>query len=330
MSQPFGVAVDDSYNYYIADKANRRVRRVDAETGIITTVAGDGTDGYSGDGGQGTDAQLGEPWDVAVDSNGDLYIADRKQHVVRKVTVATGIITTYAGNGSSGWDGDGGPATLAKMVEPSGLAFDASDNLYIADKNKHVVRKVDAATGIITTHAGNGGDGYDGDGGLATAAKLGQPHGLAVDGSGNLYIADFSRDAVRKVDAATGIISTYAGTGSAGYTGDGGLATLAKIEEPYGLAIDGNDNLYVAVKRNDVVRKVDAATGFITTVVGTGSEGHTGDGGLASLATLAEPFGLAIDREGDLYIADKKNNVIRRCDFGDPTSTIVSWTEAEP
>ena len=220
------MAVDASGNLYIADTGNNRIRKVSA-TGIITTVAGNGSAGYSGDGGPATSAQLDGPEGVAVDGSGNLYIADTCNNRIRKVS-ATGIITTVAGNGSAGYSGDGGPATSAQLSLPAGVAVDGSGNLYIADSGNNRIRKV-SATGIITTVAGNGSPGYSGDGGPATSAQLNQPAGVAVDASGNLYIADSSNNRIRKV-SATGIITTVAGNGFDGYSGDGGPATSAATQ----------------------------------------------------------------------------------------------------
>jgi sugar lactone lactonase YvrE len=331
VNQPWDMAVDSSGNVYIADTLNHVVRRIDGSSGVITIVAGTGSDGYTGDGGAATSARLGEPYGVALDSSGNIYIADKKKHVVRKVTAATGIITTVAGSGSAGSSGDGGAATSAKLNEPHRVAVDSSGDIYIADKRNHKVRKVTAATGVISTYAGTGSDGYTGDGGAATSAALSEPYGVTLDQSGNVYIADRKKHVVRKITASTGIITTIAGTGSAGHTGDGGSATSAKLEEPHDVAVDRDGNVYIAVKKRHVVRKIDGTTGIITTVVGTaGTSGSTGDGGLASLALLFEPKGVALDREGDLYIADTRNNTIRKCDFGDFTARIVRWQEVAP
>ena len=302
------IAEDGSGDLYttgaIEDDGGVRVRKFEAATGLITTVAGTGEYGYSGDGGPATQARLSFPFDLAIDGAGNLYIADRANERVRKVEAATGLITTVAGTGEWGYSGDGGAATEANLAFPLGLAVDGSGNLYIADSDNSRVRKVEAATGLITTVAGTGEWGYSGDGGAATEANLAFPLGLAVDGSGNLYIADSDNSRVRKVEAATGLITTVAGTGEWGYSGDGGPAIQAQLSFPVDLAIDGSGSLYIADQYNHRVRKVEATTGLITTVAGTGAEGYNGDGGPATQAQLGLPGNLAIDGSGNLYIAN--------------------------
>ena len=310
LSGPYSAAVDGSGNVYIEDHGNQVIRKVTAATGIVTTVAGNGTQGYSGDGGPATSAQL-NPYCVAVDGSGNLYIADYSNSVIRKVTAATGIITTVAGNGTHGYSGDGGPATGAQLWFPTGVAVDGSGNLYIADSTNNRIRKVTAATGIISTVAGNGTPGFSGDGGLATSAMLSNPEQAAMDGSGNIYIADNGNCRVRKVTAATGIITTLAGNGGCSYSGDGGPATSAQLSIPGGVAVDGFGNLYIADFSFDRIRMVAAATGIITAVAGNETPGYSGDGGLAINAELNYPAGVAVDAAGNLYIADAYNNAIR-------------------
>jgi sugar lactone lactonase YvrE len=255
------VAVDAAGNLFIADTDNQRVRRVDAVTGTITTVAGTGVVGFGvGDGGPAAAAPLTYPHGVAVDAAGNLFIADTGNSRVRRVDAATGVITTVAGTGAFGFGGDGGPATGASLDKPYGVAVDAAGNLFIADTSNHRVRKVDAATGVITTVAGNGvWWTYGGDGGPAVAANLAYPFGVAVDAGGNVFIADDSGHRVRRVDAATGDIATAAGTGVAGYSGDGGPPTAARVLYPYGVAVDPAGNLFIADEVNQRVRKVAAA-----------------------------------------------------------------------
>ena len=305
--QPWGVAVDASGNLYIADSADRRIRKVDTY-GIITTVAGNGAGGYSGDGGPATNASLCAPLGVAVDASGNLYIADWCNQRIRKVDTS-GIITTVAGNGAGGYSGDGGPATNASLWWPSGVAVDASGNLYIAEVGNQRIRRVDTS-GIITTVAGNGTAGYSGDGGPATNARLCWPSDVAVDASGNLYIADWYNHRIRKVDTS-GIITTVAGNGTASYSGDGGPATNASLRYPHGVAVDVNGNLYIADYDNHRIRTVDPL-GIITTVAGNGTEGYSGDGGPATNARLQYPSGVTVDTSGNLYIADRDNHRIRK------------------
>ncbi|MGA9670802.1 MAG: hypothetical protein WBQ94_16445, partial [Terracidiphilus sp.] len=307
------VAVDAAGNIYVTDDYYMVVRKIAAGTGIISTFAGNGAAGYTGDGGAATSAELNVPRGLAVDGAGNLYIADLYNSVVRMVTASTGVITTVAGSGSQGYSGDGGPASGARLVQPSGVALDPAGNLYISDQWSSVVRKVTASTGIITTVAGNGSSGYSGDGGAATSATLDTPENVVVDAAGNLYIADSGNNAIRKVAASTGIITTFAGNGTAGYGGDGGQATAAgaELNVPFGVALDGAGNLYISDWNNNVIRMVATSTGVISTVVGNGTAGFSGDGGPPTRAELNGPLGVAADGAGDIFMADSGNQRVR-------------------
>ena len=279
-----------------------------AQSGIITTYAGNGTVGFSGDGGPATSAQLylsssGLGGDVAVDAAGDLFIADTYNQRIRMVTPG-GVISTVAGNGTPGYSGDVGLATAAQLNGPSSIAVDTAGNLFIADFSNNRVRMVTTG-GVISTVAGNGTPGYSGDVGLATAAQLNGPYSVAVDTAGNLFIADFYNNRVRKV-TPSGIISTVAGTGTYGFSGDGGPATSAQLYYPYSLAVDAAGNLFIADFSNSRIRKV-TPSGIISTVAGTGTYGFSGDGGPATSAQLEYPSGVAVDTAGDLFIADGPN-----------------------
>ena len=309
---PPGLTVDGGGNIYITDRRNHRIRKVDATTGTITTIAGTGESGFNQDGGPATQAQLYYPEDVAVDGAGDIYIADTNNRRIRRVDATTGTITTVAGTGVQGHGGDGGPATQAQLYFPAGVAVDGAGNIYIGDSRNHRIRKVDATTGTITTIAGTGAPGSSADGDLAIQAQLNLPYGVAVDGTGNVYIADANNHSIRRVDATTRTITTIAGTGVYGFSGDGGLARQAQLYSPTGVAVDGAGNVYIADGSNDRIRKVDATTRTITTIAGTGVYGFSGDGGLARQAQLHTPEGVAVDGAGNVYIADKNNRRIRK------------------
>jgi sugar lactone lactonase YvrE len=428
-----GVTVDNAGNLFIVDECNERVRRVDAATQAITTAAGNGTRGYSGDGGPATSAELGAYISkAAVDGAGNLFIADGDNGRIRRIDAATQVIATVTGSGITGFSGDGGPATSAALAGPYGVAVDSAGNLFIADEGNERIRRVDAATGIITTVAGNGYHNPDtgaggclGDGGPATSAELNTPADVAVDSAGNLFIWDFGCDSIRRVDAATQVITslvptgthlngmaldsagnlfivadfpgrqvfrvdtatqartlvagngtpdvswangpatdaelavqdvavdstgnvfvadsnmirrvdaathtitTVAGTGreflpSGTFSGDGGPATSADINNPQGVTVDAAGNLFIADTFNERVRRVDAATGVIATVAGNGTAGFTGDGGPATSTELNDPTGIAVDKAGNLFIADTGNRRIRRVDAATQVITTVA------
>jgi streptogramin lyase len=317
-----GIAVDKSDNIYFVDGAANVVRKVDRSTGNITTVAGtflgfnviDPTP-FKGDGGPAIEAHLNVPYGVAVDAAGNIYITDNGNSIVRKVNVSTGIITTIAGKpGVFGYSGDGGLATAAVLANPYDVAVDKNNNIYIVDSQNFAIRKIDAVTGIITTVAGSGPDhqGYAGDNGPATSAHLNSPQGIAVDNDGNLYIVDSGNHAVRKVDSSTGKISTIAGTGTWGYDGDGKQGHLAKLYAPSRVAVDDAGDVYIADQGSHLIRKITSATGIINTLAGTAGEaGYSGDGGPAIDAKLSSPQGVALDSEGNVFITESGNSVIR-------------------
>jgi sugar lactone lactonase YvrE len=254
-----------------------------------------------------------------IDGVGNLYIADRTNNRIRKIDT-NGAITTVAGNGTSGFSGDGGIATSASLNAPNGLATDNVGNLYIADTNNNRIRKVDTS-GIITTIAGNGTIGFGGDGGMAVAANLSAPNEVAIDGVGNLYIADTNNNRIRKIDGG-GVITTVAGSGTTGFGGDGGLAVNASLNTPSGIAIDSGGNLYIADTNNSRIREVNG-TGIISTIAGNGTSGFNGDGGPAIAASLSIPVEIALDSAGNLYITDANNNRIRKVDNSGIISTVA-------
>jgi sugar lactone lactonase YvrE len=246
--------VDSKGNLYIADSNNHVIRKVDGSTGIITTIAGNGKPGYGGDGGQASGALLDYPQGMALDSEGNLYFADSGNYLIRKINLSSGIISIAAGTyGNYGWSGDGGPATEAGVVYPTAVAFDGAGNFYIAEYDGRI-RKVTKAGGIISTIAGNGDWGNDGDGGKATEAEV-APYGIAVDTAGDIYITSLP-GAIRVISKSTGLISTVAGTGFYGYSGDGGSAAVAEFGDPSEIAFDAAGNLYIADYYNSRVRMV--------------------------------------------------------------------------
>lgn len=304
-----GVASDGVGNLYLVQAAN--VRKITALSGNISTLAGTGKNGYSVDSGPGVAALVDQPYGIAADKAGNVYFADTYNHRIRMITVL-GTISTIAGSGSKGYLGDGVPAIAAKLNQPKGIAVDSGGNVYFADTGNFRVRKIAAGSGIITTIAGTGNYGRGGDGGLATAAELADPNGVAVDSSGNVYVSVDAR--VRMIAANTGVISTVAGvSGAPGFSGDGGQATSAQLNYPTGLKVDANSNLYIADSANNRIRKVALSNGVISTVAGTGSAGY-GDGATTS-AKLYNPTDLALDSSGNLVIADNGNNRLRKLTF---------------
>lgn len=312
-----GIAVDRSNNVYITDGAANTVRVINSTTQIISTIVGKPYPStelirYAGDGGAATDARLNIPLSVNVDASGNMVIADAGNNAIRYVSSTNRKISTLAGLPfPEGYSGDGGLAVLAKLWNPQSVATDATGNIYLADTQNNAIRKIDKSTGIISTIAGLGPDkaGYSGDGGSATVSKLNSPTSVEVDANGVIYICDNGNHVIRKI--SSGIISTFSGTGSVGYFGDGGAATSAKLSAFInGLAIDSDGNVYFADSGNNVIRKINSL-GIISTVAGSGAAGYSGDGDSAMKAKLSGPLGVAIDTFGNIYIADTQNSVIR-------------------
>jgi sugar lactone lactonase YvrE len=263
INEAFGVGVDVSGNVYIADYMNNRIRKVNT-SGIISTIAGNGTGGYSGDGGQATAAEINNSIDAETDGSGNVYIADYRNNRIRKINTS-GIITTLAGNGTSGFSGDGGQATAAEINSPGGVSVDGSGNVYFADEGNNRVRKVNTL-GIISTIGGNGTANYSGDGGQATAAELSAPYDVSLDATGNVYIADLSNSRIRMINTS-GTISTFAGNGVAGFSGDGGQATAAEVQFPSSVTVDMSGNIYIGDENNNRVRKVTSIPSGINEIL---------------------------------------------------------------
>ena len=323
LDSPGGMAFDTAGDLFFGDQSNNVVREVVAATGDIITVAGNGKAGYTGDNGPATAAELKDPRDVAVDSAGDLFIADVNNNVIREVVKATGNIVTIAGNGTNGFSGNNGPATKAELSVPRGVAVDSAGNVFFADNGNNEVREVVAATGDIIDVAGDGTAGYKGDNGPATAAELNSPNTVAVDSAGDVFIADSTNYAIREVVASTGDIITAAGNGKDAYKGDGGPATAAELDGARGIAVDSIGDLFIGEDGDDKIREVVKATGDIITVAGTGVDGDTGDDGPATAAELDGAARVAVDPAGQVFISgDNSSSVIR--EFTPAVTMVIS------
>ncbi|HUJ71301.1 MAG TPA: hypothetical protein VLZ30_03600 [Verrucomicrobiae bacterium] len=272
------IVVDKAGDLIVSEFTADRIRKIHPQNGSVSSVAGAARISFAGDGGPSEAAGLSRPSGMALDANGNLYIVDMDNNRIRRIDNRTGIISTVAGSGKRDSSGDGGPAVLAGLEYPSGVAIDSANNIYISQfgygPDSHRVRRVDAKTGLIETIAGAGKVGLRGDGGLALPASLQSPSGLAFDRAGNLFVVDPVNDRVRRIDGRSGIISTFAGT-TKGFAGDGGPAANAKLNNPSGIAFDSDGNLYIAEFVNNRVRRVDAKTGIITTIAGNGLPNRT-------------------------------------------------------
>ncbi len=301
---------DTAGNINLAEARNHCVRRIDRDTGVISTIAGNGNAGYSGDGGPAAAATLNEPYSLTVhQQSGDIYIVDRLNAAVRKVDGITGFITTVAGTGEPGYNGDCGPGDRAQLREPNDCFLDSRGGLLIADIQDQRVRRLDLASGIISTFAGNGEKARLGDGLPAQEASILGARAICQDRSVNTYVSEREGNGVRQVDAQ-GIMSTLAGTGERGYRGDGGPALLATWGAPKAIRCDPQGNIIVVDTENHAIRRIDASSGIVTTIAG-GHQGGDGDGGDATRAGLDRPHGCGVDREGNIYIADSNNHRVR-------------------
>jgi len=309
VANPYGVVIGPDGALYFCDLDNQRIRRLDLATGRTTTVAGNGVRGYSGDGGPATDAALNMPHEIQFDQSGHLYIVERDSHAVRKVHATTGIISTIAGTGQPGFSGDGGPAVQAQLQRPHSIAFDPQGNLLICDIGNHRIRRVSPSTGIIETWAGTGAREATPDGAPLAGTPLNGPRAMASDPDGNLYLALREGNAIYRIDLATQTIHHVAGTGSQGYTGDGGPALQATLAGPKGLAF-AEGKLYIADTENHVIRMVDVDTGLISTVLG---DGERGDGPETDplRCRMARPHGVFFASGVGLYVGDSEVHRIR-------------------
>lgn len=310
VNNPYGVVIGPDGALYFCDLDNQRIRRLDLATGRTTTVAGNGQRGYSGDGGPATEASLNMPHEIQFDGAGHLYIVERDNHIVRRVDRATGVISTFAGTGAAGFAGDGGPASQAQLRQPHSIAFDPQGWLWICDIGNHRIRRVNLSTRTIETYAGTGERQSTPDGAPLAGTPLNGPRAMALDPEGSLYVALREGNAIYRIDLAAETIHHVAGTGEPGYSGDGGSARLATLAGPKGLAYGADRTLYVADTENHVVRRVDLATGLITTVLGTGERGD-GPEPDPLRCQLARPHGVFVDSSGALYVGDSEAHRIR-------------------
>jgi hypothetical protein len=312
LSGPQNVYVDKHGDVYITDLDNHVFRKVDGKTGIISTVAGNGINGFSGDGGPATQASFQDAFHTATDEEGNLYISDLSNSRIRRVDKQTGVVTTIAGTGLTAFNGDGKTALQTNLFIPFGLAFDKKGNLLFSDQAGLILRSMDMHTKIITTIAGNGNRGYGGDGGPATQAMFDFIWNVTVDDiSGDIYVSDQSNHRIRKISASTGIITTAAGNGVMGNSGMGGLATSASFTEPEAMAVAKDGNLFMSDQALCQIYEIDKNTGIITLIAGNGTYGFFGDGGPALNAVLSHPNSLSVAPNGDLYVCDNYNNRIR-------------------
>lgn len=313
IGDPFGVEIGPGGALYITEVRNHRVRRLDLKTGDLTTVAGNGTKGYSGDGGPATKAQLNEPYEVRFDTAGNMFFVEMMNHIIRKVDAKTHQITTIGGTGEAGFSGDGGSAAKATFRQPHSIAFDGRGGLLVADIGNHRVRRIDLNSGLVDTIAGNGEKVLPRAGQLAKGHPILGPRALFV-ARGAVWVALREGNSVWQMGLEDGRLHPVAGTGKKGFSGDGGPATDATFDGPKGIALDAAGNLFVVDTENQAIRRVDAVTHRITTIAGGGPSrrGGAGDGGPATQAQLDRPHGICVGPDGAVYLGDTLNHRVRR------------------
>lgn len=308
---PFGVSLGPDGALYICETTNHVVRRLDEQTGRLSTVAGTGQKGYAGDGGPATKAKLNEPYEIRFDAEGNMLFVEMRNHLVRRVDGKTGIISTVAGTGKKGFSGDNGPATRATMSSPHSIALDNSGNLYICDIGNHRIRRVDLKSGVISTFGGTGARQKTPDGAPLKGTPLNGPRALDFDGRSSLFLALREGNAVYRIDLDKQTLHHLGGTGKKGYAGDGGDAKQALLSGPKGIAIGPGGDIYLADTESHTIRVIRSASGIIETIVGDGKQGD-GPDGASRKCRLARPHGVFVDRAGNVYIGDSSNNKVRK------------------
>ncbi|MBS0208738.1 MAG: hypothetical protein JSS27_07275 [Planctomycetes bacterium] len=328
IDQPFGVEVGPDGALYVTEVGTHRIRRVDLKTGALTTVAGNGRKGYTGDGGPATEASLNEPYEVRFDRAGNMIFVEMQNHIVRRVDVQTGVITTVAGTGRAGFGGDGGPATKAQFSSPHSIALDREDNIYIADILNHRIRRVDAKTGIVETIAGTGDKKLPDESKPARGQPIFGPRALYIVGD-TLWIALREGNSVWSMSLVDGQLKRVAGTGKKGFTGDGGPPLEATFDGPKGIAVDSREMVYVVDTENQTIRLINPLAGTISTFAGVGpkSRGYAGDGGPATAAHMDRPHGICVSQSGAVFIGDTNNHRVRHVP-SQPSVTIEKGTRS--
>lgn len=311
ISQPFGICIGPDGALYVCEVGSHVIRRVDLQSGMMTTVAGCGRKGYAGDGGPAAAAELNEPYEVRFDSHGNMVLVEMQNHVVRKVDSKSGIISTLAGNGTAGFSGDDGPATAAQMNQPHSIVLDKENRLYICDIKNHRIRAVDPTTGIISTFAGTGERSVTPDHAGLDGTPLNGPRALDFDGQHSLYLALREGNAILQIDLQEHTLQRLAGTGKSGYAGDGGSAKIARLAGPKGVSLSKDGDLYFADTESHTVRVLRKASGIVETVIGDGKPGDGPDGD-PKHCRLNRPHGVFVSADDWLYVGDSNNHRVRR------------------